>query len=765
MNSGARYPAEGKKLPFHSRLAGKFFLALVPLLALFCLGAFFLAPYFYLQIGLKATSDHARNMARIGAYSVGPAVFFEDRETVDEVLHSLARDENLLFALILNEKGEPIATFKKTPDLDLAPFLTDRVSLSRDKKVWIENYPLDYQERKLGKLILGFSLDPVLRNKASVQKVTGLASLTLFILSVLIVYYLSHLVTLSLRRISQAASEITSGQYSRRVEITSRDEIGLLAASFNRMLDRLAETMKGLEEARETLEKRVEERTAELQKEIAERIQVEKKLREREDLFRNMVESLGEGVVIVDENEVFIFANEAAHRIFEAEGSSLAGRCLRDFMTADQFSLVQEQTRIRKTGQRSTYELRLKLSSGQEKVVLVTATPQFDENKKFISTLAVLRDITEIKRNEEALRSIKSQLEHTIRKLEEQNKQANLFIQMSDALQLAQDEKEIVKIAMKYARLFFPQESGTLYLKKPESQPLERDEFWGEFKFKAEYIFPDECWALRKGQVHSIENPEKDIVCPHLLLEEKLPGPSLCIPLASFGESVGLLVMTCCRARGEGEEGLTEEDRSQRQWLALNFSQRLATAIFTIRLRESLREQSVRDPLTGLYNRRFLEESLSREIFRAQRSGSIIACMMLDLDHFKQFNDLYGHDAGDAVLQEIARTLQKSVRREDIVCRYGGEEFAIIMPLASREIAIKRAEIILDRVRHLEIYSKGNLFKKLSLSIGLAFYPVNGLTAEEVLQQADMALLEAKRTGRDRLVIAPESQPQSESQF
>jgi len=542
------------------------------------------------------------------------------------------------------------------------------------------------------------------------------------------------------------------------VEITSRDEVGLLATFFNRMLDRLAETMKGLEEARETLEKKVEERTAELQREIAERIQVEKKLREREDLFRSMVESLGEGVVIVDENEVFIFANEVAHRIFDAEDSSLVGCCLSDFMTADQFFLVQEQTRIRKMGQKSTYELRLKLSSGQEKVILVTATPQFDENRKFASTLAVLRDITEMKRNEEALRSIKSQLEQTIKKLEEQNKQANIFIQMSDAFQFAQDEKEIIKIAMIYARQFFPQESGTLYLKRPESQPLQRDEFWGEFKFKADYFFPDECWALRKGQVHSTENPEKDIICPHLLLEEKLPGPSLCIPLTAFGESIGLLVMTCCRAKDERERGLPEVERSQRRWLALNFSQRLATSTFTIRLRESLREQSVRDPLTGLYNRRFLEESLSREIFRAQRSGSMIAVIMLDLDHFKQFNDLYGHDAGDIVLQEISRTLQKSVRREDIVCRYGGEEFAIIMPTASRETAIKRAENILDKVRHQEIHYRGNLFQKLSLSIGLAFYPANGLTAEEVLQAADMALLEAKRTGRNKLIMATKNQ-------
>jgi len=170
MNQSAASLTDVKKVPFHSRLAGKFFLAFVPLMALFFLGTFFLVPYFYRQIGLRAIADHARNMARIGANSVGPAVFFEDRETVDEVLRSLARDENLLFALILNEKGETIATFKKTPDLDLTPFLAERIGLPRDKWVWVENYLLDYQEKQLGKLILGFSLEPVIRSTGSVQK-------------------------------------------------------------------------------------------------------------------------------------------------------------------------------------------------------------------------------------------------------------------------------------------------------------------------------------------------------------------------------------------------------------------------------------------------------------------------------------------------------------------------------------------------------------------------------------------------------------------
>lgn len=746
-----------RKIPLTSRLAGKFLIAFIPLLALFSLGTFFLAPYFYRQHGLNDLVHHAQNMARIAAYSGAPAVYFEDKETLNEVLHSLAQDEDFLFGLIMNDQGQEVALFKKIPELDLTSFLPWQRGLSGNKRVWVETYTLDYQKKQLGQLVLGFSLERIISGTKLVQKIMALVSFIIFTLSVILAYYLSHMVTASLRRITQAASQIASGDYSQRVSVSSRDEVGFLALSFNQMLDRLAETMKNLEEARANLEKRVEERTAELQKEITERIQIEKKLRESEDLFRSMVESLGEGVVMVDENEVFIFANQAAHRIFDSENSRLVGRSLSEFTTPDQFALAQEQTKIRKTGQRSTYELRLRLPGEREKVVLVTATPRFDEHQRFTSSLAVLTDITEMKRTEDILRSMKDQLEQTIQKLEEKNEQANLFIQMSDSLQLAQDEKEVTRIAINYARQFFPEESGALYLKRVGDWPLQKIERWGQFDFKADYFSPDECWALRKGQLHSFEDPEKDILCPHLL-NEKIPGPSLCIPLTAFGESLGVLVMTCCREKREEEKKLLEEYRAQRQWLALNFSQRLAAAIFIIRLLESLREQSIRDPLTGLYNRRFLEESLAREIFRVERTGSMIAVMMLDIDHFKQFNDIYGHDAGDVVLQEIAKVLQKSVRREDIVCRYGGEEFAIIMPVTSKETAIKRAEIILERIRHLEIHYKGNLFRKITISIGLAFFPVNGTSGEEVLQAADAALLEAKKAGRDRLIQAAEIQ-------
>jgi len=149
-------------------------------------------------------------------------------------------------------------------------------------------------------------------------------------------------------------------------------------------------------------------------------------------------------------------------------------------------------------------------------------------------------------------------------------------------------------------------------------------------------------------------------------------------------------------------------------------------ALSNFRLRQKLQEQSIRDPLTGLYNRRYLEETLERELLRARRAGHPVSVIMLDIDHFKKFNDTYGHEAGDFILQAVARTIQKSVRAEDIVCRYGGEEFTVILPGLELKKAVSRAELILDSVRHLEINYGGSLLKNLTISAGVAAFPEHG---------------------------------------
>jgi len=167
-----------------------------------------------------------------------------------------------------------------------------------------------------------------------------------------------------------------------------------------------------------------------------------------------------------------------------------------------------------------------------------------------------------------------------------------------------------------------------------------------------------------------------------------------------------------------------------------------------------LREQSVRDHLSGLFNRRYMEETLERELLRSSRKGLSLGIMMLDVDHFKRFNDTWGHAAGDKILHELGSLLLRQVRGEDIASRYGGDEFIIILPDASREVTRERANRLCEHTRRLKTYFKGQTFEMITFSIGVAASPENGTTSAEILKAADTALYRAKHEGRDRVVVA-----------
>jgi diguanylate cyclase (GGDEF)-like protein/PAS domain S-box-containing protein len=167
-----------------------------------------------------------------------------------------------------------------------------------------------------------------------------------------------------------------------------------------------------------------------------------------------------------------------------------------------------------------------------------------------------------------------------------------------------------------------------------------------------------------------------------------------------------------------------------------------------------LREQSVRDHLTGLFNRRYMEETLERELLRASRKQLSLGIIMLDVDDFKQWNDTCGHAAGDAILRELGNLLLENVRGEDIPCRYGGDEFIIVLPDASKEMTRERAKLICKHVKRFHLQFEGQIREAVSLSLGVAAFPENGSTSTAVLRAADAALYNAKRKGRGRLVVA-----------
>ena len=184
------------------------------------------------------------------------------------------------------------------------------------------------------------------------------------------------------------------------------------------------------------------------------------------------------------------------------------------------------------------------------------------------------------------------------------------------------------------------------------------------------------------------------------------------------------------------------------------FAAQVGLSVANIRLREALQTQSTKDPLTGLYNRRYLQETLEREIRRAIRAAQGLGILMLDLDYFKNFNDTYGHEAGDAVLREAASFLVRSVRAEDFVCRYGGEEFVVVLPTADVRAAEARAERIREKLRELVVMHNGRSLGLITVSIGVAALPNHGTSEKDLLESADAALYRAKREGRDRVALA-----------
>ena len=278
---------------------------------------------------------------------------------------------------------------------------------------------------------------------------------------------------------------------------------------------------------------------------------------------------------------------------------------------------------------------------------------------------------------------------------------------------------------------------------------LEHVTSWGSRRAPNATLAPEECWALRLGSPHFV--PRKGTIrCPHAHEE----GESyVCMPVQGQGQILGLLHIAVEVSPLNMRPARDTEQRLRAM------TDRVGPALANLKLRDALRELALRDGLTGLYNRRYLDDVLNRELYRAERSGQPVSVLMIDIDHFKHFNDKYGHDVGDFVLSAVARAIMKRIRPSDIACRYGGEEFAVGLPEASLECARGRAEQMRLAMRDTNLTHLGQTLPAPTASFGVAVYPTNGTKSTDLLKAADQALYRAKKEGRDRVCVAEEAGP------
>lgn len=363
----------------------------------------------------------------------------------------------------------------------------------------------------------------------------------------------------------------------------------------------------------------------------------------------------------------------------------------------------------------------------------------------------VLQDITERKQTEASLIEAKSRLEIGLAEVEQTYRDVKLLSELSSFLQACATLDEAYAAICEYAPRLLPCDAGALYLMDETHQHLLAALTWGKLTMHEGGMRANQCWALRRGQTYRVGDPKVALYCPHVKAHMRgsdlCDFPYVCIPLIAQGETLGLLYVE----HHQHGAGLGLEIRHQ---LTVALAEQTALALANLRLRETLRRQSVRDPLTGLYNRRYLNEAMQRELARVKRKNTVLAVAIIDVDNFKRFNDTFGHDAGDSVLQSMAAALLGYVREDDVVCRFGGEEFVVILPDLSPEVACQRAYGILERVRKLDLHHGDSALGLITASLGLAFYPAHGVSAEKLIKSADAALYRAKESGRNRVVVA-----------
>jgi len=353
------------------------------------------------------------------------------------------------------------------------------------------------------------------------------------------------------------------------------------------------------------------------------------------------------------------------------------------------------------------------------------------------------RNITEDKQAEATLQQANEKLICWVEELKERNREMALLGEVNELLQACETLEEAYKaIRLKLPQLF-PSCSGGLAAIDTFKNRVETVATWGDLPGSKPWFAPHECWALRRGRSHRVDNSPLSLFCDHFYPHPD-PVESLCLPMMAQGEISGLLYLT------SSHQGRLSDGKQQ---LARTVSEQIALALANIKLREKLHTQSIRDSLTGLFNRRYLEETLERELQRAHRQNQSVGIVMIDLDHFKHFNDTFGHDAGDTVLRQVGELLM-NIGGSDIACRYGGEELTLILPAATLSETYRRAEQIREAIKNLVLEHRCELLGIITASLGIACYPTAGVTGDDLIRAADTALYRAKALGRDRVVTA-----------
>lgn len=322
-------------------------------------------------------------------------------------------------------------------------------------------------------------------------------------------------------------------------------------------------------------------------------------------------------------------------------------------------------------------------------------------------------------------------------------REVRLLGELNEWLQSSRSLDELFDMVSRFMTHILPGAEGSVYVYSNSRDVLDGCASWNGGTHKS-HIHPEGCWGLRRGRTYEFGASEIDFVCEHA--EPHDGRPYYCFPILAHGETVGLLHL-------RAHEGSGQEFHASKK-LAQLCAEQISMAIANVRMRDQLHDQSVRDPLTGLFNRRHMTDSLRKGISRSQQTGAPLSLIAVDVDHFKKFNDTHGHDAGDMVLRAVGAALEQDCDRDEVACRIGGEEFMLILPDNRPEDAMTRAEQVRQAVEAVSVRYGEKSLPRITISVGVAHYPMHGVMPQDLMRAADDALYAAKDKGRNQVQVA-----------
>ncbi|HMI54303.1 MAG TPA: diguanylate cyclase [Candidatus Saccharimonadales bacterium] len=495
-------------------------------------------------------------------------------------------------------------------------------------------------------------------------------------------------------------------------------------------------------------------------------------LRESEEKYRLVIEHTKDyGIFLLDPQGCVAGWNLGAERINGYSSDEIMGRHFSCLFTKEDVQGGKPDTELKcaLTDSQFADEGWRVRKDGSLFWANVVVTVMRDASGRLLGFSKAIRDLTVRKQAEDALLQLNRELEArvvtrtvelegancrlaaSLAEVELRSQEFGALREMARALEACQSGEEVFQVVRRTAQNFFPNVFGALGVISL-SGLVEVVVSWGENIQKYPTFATSDCWALRTGHSHCLDDTSPaGLRCLHL--DEQIVQGSLCVPLLAWGETLGVLffgIQTVPRKDAQGDPPILKSHER----LASVMAEQVGITLANLQLRETLRMQAIRDPLTGLFNRRYMEESLGREVHRSLRSNSPLGVILMDLDHFKLFNDTFGHAGGDAVLRLVGELLREGIRTEDIACRYGGEEFAIILSDAALEVIVQRAESLRQLIKNSIAVHIGPSGGALTVSIGVAISPDHGGNGYDLLRAADEALYSAKALGRDRVVVA-----------